>query len=163
MKKSISIIVSVFLVLCLFAGCGSPTDVFVKSDKAKDSMVMEKGKVYKYDTFKFKLGEIKESKSNPKNKGESEGKWVTVELKLTGGDVSNEELEKLVKDEAVLLNGAAPLAQTLNATMNTSPFNGNKSSKLNNMSINLYYDVPGRFDVEQATVYYTDDVKEKSS
>lgn len=159
MKKSLSIIISLLLIMSLLAGCGSPTDVFVKSDKANDSTVMEKGKKYKYDTFNFTLGDIKESKSNPDKKGDPQGKWVVVELKLTDGDVNNDALDKLIEDEVILLNGAAPSAQSLH--VNISSFGSGTTSKFKDLSIQVFYDVPGRFDVEQATVSYTDDVKEK--
>ena len=159
MKKLIILFVSAVLMLSLFAGCGSPTDVFYKSDKAKDSTAMEKGKEYEFESLTFTLGDIKESKSNPDKKGDPQGKWVVVELKLTDGDVNNDALDKLIEDEVILLNGAAPSAQSLH--VNISSFGGNSTSKFKDPSIQVYYDVPGRFDVEQATVSYTDDVKEK--
>ena len=161
MKKLLTALLAAIMLAAVFAGCSSPTDVFVKSDNwSQYTNKIEKGKTYKYETFSFQLDDVEEIDKNPDKKGDPEGKWVTVNLNMVGGEVTGDLLDNFVKEEAILLNGAPPSAQKLSATLGMGALTG-RSVSPSNYQLVVYFDVPGRFDVEKAEVLFADRVKEK--
>ena len=153
MKKRVFVIISLCLAASLLSACGSPTAVFETSEKASlNTVTVEKDKNYTYDTFCFSLDCVRSASPAPKDR--PKGKWAEIRLNIVAGTFDTEVLDRFVKEENILLCGAPARSYDIKAEMDIESMNALSYYLV------VYYDVPEKFDINQAVVTCCADVRE---
>lgn len=164
MKKLIILFVSAVLMLSLFAGCGESAVFETSKNAGNCKLELKKDSYYDYSDFTFCYSDIKDAESVSKL-GDPKGKWVKVELSVNGAAPSESDLDTLVKDENILLNGAAATSYNITVPAGTAvsidPNTGQMKAP-NKYVVVIYYDVPKDFRLDPSKVTCFDKVTRSS-
>ena len=165
LKKTLAIILCALLaVTVLLTGCGqsgadnaksesteAPTEADESalvynpsSDSAQNTLTLEEGKTYKFESFEFELDGVQGEGTDPIDEHTPEGKWACVRLKIVGGSGDGSTLDRLTDDGNILLNGSLPVVHKLTQDL--------VGGQLGDYTVEIYYDAAKRYDVDNAVI-----------
>ena len=170
MKKTLAILLSLLLVAAvLLTGCAqshpeqaatvaateADESVLVynqSSGSAQNTLVMEDGKTYSFESFEFTLDGVTEADSDAVEDQTPTGKWVCVNLKIVGGSGDGDTLSRLTDDGNILLNGGRAVSHSLIRELT--------NGELGDYILEVYFDAAPGYALDKAEITCTSEVKE---
>lgn len=147
-----------------FTGCPKlKSEVFEESKNAKNcTVILQIKKDYDYKNMKFDYRDIRDAEDTSKLT-KPKGKWVQVDMKFKaeGDGIKNDDLNKLINEENMLLNGAKAEKWQMTVPKDTKISYSLKDGSITptECELTVYYDVPNDFVICSGEIECFNEVK----